>query len=128
MYNTNPYFRQNILPQQQILQANGRASIDMLQMAPNSSVLIADANEPIVWKCVSDSIGNVTAQAFDITPRKSEAEVKQDYMQSIDERLTRLEAKYESIIGRTSEQPYIKGNSDGKEYPKSSRNATELGE
>lgn len=42
------------LPPQQILQANGKASIDAIRMSPNSSVLIADTTEPIVWKCVSD--------------------------------------------------------------------------
>ena len=124
MYN-NPYFSQpnfRQLPPQQILQANGKASIDMLQMSPNSSVLIADTNEPIVWKCVSDGLGNVTAQAFDISPHKSEEEVKHDLMQDIDARLKRLEERYESFIGRTTEQSYIKGDTNGSEYQKSAGN------
>ena len=66
------------LPPQQILQANGKASIDAIRMSPNSSVLIADTTEPIVWKCVSDGLGNVTAEAFDITHHKTEAEVEKD--------------------------------------------------
>ena len=130
MYN-NPYFqqqpiRQNVLPPQQIPQANGKASIDMLMMSPNSSILIADATEPIVWKCVSDSLGNVTAQAFDISPHKTEAEIKQDNMQEIINRLKKLEADYESIIGRIAEQPNIKGNPDGKEYKQSAGNVAGL--
>ena len=64
------------LPPQQILQANGKASIDAIRMAPNSSVLIADTTQPIVWKCVSDGLGNVTAEAFDITHHKTEEEVE----------------------------------------------------
>ena len=100
-----PY--QNILQPQQILQANGKASIDALRLAPNSSVLIADSTAPIIWKCVSDSLGNVTATAFDITLHKDEAQVEKEQtvekLNEIVERLNRLEKKYESFTSRTSE-------------------------
>ena len=99
-----PY--QNILQPQQILQANGKASIDALRLAPNSSVLIADSTAPIIWKCVSDSLGNVTATAFDITLHKDEAQIEKEQtvekLNEIVERLNRLEQKYESFISRTS--------------------------
>ena len=93
-----------ILPPQQILQANGKESIDMVRMSPNSSVLIADTTQPIVWKCVSDGLGNVSAKAFDITPHKTEEEVEKENMsallKSINERLEKLEANYESVTSR----------------------------
>ena len=93
-----------ILPPQQILQANGKASIDMIRMSPNSSVLIADTTRPIVWKCVSDGLGNVTTKAFDITPHKSEEEVEKETLTQaltkISERLDKLEANYESFTNR----------------------------
>ena len=96
-----------ILPPQQILQANGKASIDMIRMSPNSSVLIADTTEPIVWKCVSDGLGNVTAEAFDITHHKSEEEVEKELtanlLNEISERLKRLETNYESVTSRLNE-------------------------
>ena len=92
-----PY--QNMLQPQQILQANGKASIDALRLAPNSSVLIADQTAPIIWKCVSDSLGNVTATAFDITLHKDEAQVEKETIMA---RLDRLEKQYESFISRTS--------------------------
>lgn len=92
------------LPPQQILQANGKASIDAIRMSPNSSVLIADTTAPIVWKCVSDGLGNVTAEAFDITHHKTEEEVEKEntnnLLMDISTRLERLENKYESIINR----------------------------
>ena len=96
-----PYQNQsmNMLPQQQILQANGKPSIDALRMYPNSSVLIADQTAPIIWKCVSDSLGNVTATAFDISPHKDEEQIEKE---SIMQRLDRLEKQYESFISRTS--------------------------
>ena len=96
--------QQNILPPQQIPQAKGKDSIDMLRMSPNSSVLIADETAPIVWKCTSDSLGNVTAQAFDISPHKDEEQKAQENLSivvtNLDERLKKLEGDYESIIKR----------------------------
>lgn len=58
---------QNVLPPCQILTASGQASIDNLRMSPNSSVFIAHQTEPLLWKCVSDSLGNVTATLFDVS-------------------------------------------------------------
>lgn len=107
----NPYtyqMNQNILPPQQILQANGKASIDALRMSPNSSVLIADQTAPIVWRCISDGLGNVSAEAFDITPHKDESQVERENMNSIivdmNNRLKDLEAKYESFTSRNTKQ------------------------
>ena len=78
----------NILPQQQVLQANGKASIDALRMAPNSSALIMDNTAPIVWLCTSDSIGNVTSTPYDITPHKDAPTVD---VTSIEARLANVE-------------------------------------
>ena len=77
-------------------------------MSPNSSVLIADETAPIVWKCVSDSLGNVTATPFDISEHKDEQVVQQENVNALildlNERLTRLENNYEqSIIERNNE-------------------------
>lgn len=96
----NPYLQNsNILPPQQIIQANGKQSIDSLRMSPNSSALIADTTAPIVWRCVSDGLGNVTAQAFDILPHKSEEEIEKDNLtstiKSLEQRVKELESKYE---------------------------------
>ena len=112
----NPYMMPNVLPPQQILQANGKASIDALRMSPNSSALIADSTMPIVWRCVSDSLGNVTAEPFDIVPHKEEEKVTQETLISnMDERLRRLEEKYESFISRNSAEPYDAEYSASKE-------------
>lgn len=117
------------LPPQQILQANGKASIDAIRMSPNSSVLIADTTEPIVWKCVSDGLGNVTAEAFDITHHKTEAEVEKEntnnLLNDISERLKRLEFNYESIINRNYESTGKTNVADDKVGSKSSIGITE---
>ena len=104
----NPYMQNNILPPQQILQANGKSSIDALRMSPNSSVLIADNTAPIVWRCVSDGLGNVTSEPFDIIPHKSQEQIDRDNLsvtiQNIENRLKKLEGDYEqSFIKRNAE-------------------------
>ena len=100
--------QQNVLPAQQILQANGKSSIDNIRLAPNSSVLIADTTAPIVWKCVSDGLGNVTSEPFDIVPHKSEEAKNNENIMAIltemNNRITRLEEanNEQSIITRKS--------------------------
>lgn len=110
----------NILPPQQILQANGKQSIDNLRMSPNSSVLIADQTAPIVWKCVSDGLGNVTAEAFDISPHKDEKQIEHEntlaLLNDMNERLKRLESCYESTTKRNRNDAEIstsKNNASG---------------
>ena len=60
----------NVLPQQQIIQVNGKASVDTIQLSPNSSILVMDTSAPLVWLCVSDGVGKVTAKAYDIIEHK----------------------------------------------------------
>ena len=72
----------------QILQANGEDSVKAIKMNANCSCLVADSNKPIVYKCVSDGLCNVSVQAFDIMPHKTAEEVKAETMEN---RLSSLE-------------------------------------
>lgn len=116
------------LPPQQILQANGKSSIDAIRMSPNSSVLIADTTAPIVWKCVSDGLGNVTKEAFDISHHKSEEEVEKEntasLLNDISERLKRLEMNYESVINRNGESSSKTAYANSSNGPKPSNGYT----
>ena len=101
----NPYYTSSypqMLPQQQIPTANGRASVDNLKLAPNSSILIADNTLPVIYRCVSDSIGNVSVSTYDISPHKDEEQVRKEQTEIIladlVQRIERLE--HESNIER----------------------------
>lgn len=85
----------NILPPQQIIQVNGKSSIDTLQMSPNSSILIMDTSAPIVWMCISDGIGKVTATPYDIIEHKDAPPVD---MQNVEQRLTAVENFMNQLI------------------------------
>ena len=98
MYNYNPYQYyqqpqpQNLLPPQQIMQTNGRPTFEAFKMSPNSSILLADTTAPIVWKCTTDGLGNVTSEAFDISPHKEAPELDTvAILTEMNNRISRLE-------------------------------------
>lgn len=100
MYSYNPYQyyqppqpqSQNLLPPQQIMQTNGRPTFEAFKMSPNSSILLADTTAPIVWKCTTDGLGNVTSEAFDITPHKETPVIDTTaILREMNDRITRLE-------------------------------------
>ena len=117
MYNPypqyNPYFQQMqamqasapapTLPQQQIIQVNGKASVDTISLAPNSSILVMDTSAPIVWMCVSDGVGKVTATPYDIVVHQEEPPVD---VKSIEQRI----AVIESTISEMEEKINAKSN------------------
>lgn len=92
-------YQPNFLPQQQIIQVNGKASIDALKMAPNSSVLIMDTTAPMVWMCVSDGLGNVTSTAYDIAVHKDPEPIS---INALDARLAAIEKTLEVLYGQSN--------------------------
>lgn len=76
------------LPHQQIIQVNGKASVDTMQLAPNSSLLAMDTTAPIVWMCISDGIGKVTATPYDIVIHQEKPPVD---MANVEQRLSAIE-------------------------------------
>ena len=93
----------------QIPVANGIQSIKAMHMLPNSSALIADSTMPIIYKCVSDSLGNVKTQIFDIPLHKTDEEIKQDKLEetlyNISQRLERLEQNESNSQRHTESSP-----------------------
>ena len=105
--NYQGYFQphQNILPQQQIIQVNGKASVDTIRLAPNSSILVMDTSAPIVWMCVSDGVGNVTSTPYDITVHQ---EISQSDTTSIEARLANIESMIIGIEEKINAKPNVK--------------------
>lgn len=91
-----PQPQQNVLPPQTVIQVNGKASIDALKMSPNSSVLLMDSNEPIVWLCTSDGLGNVTPYPYDISPHKETPPVD---VGSLESRIANIETIITNLFG-----------------------------
>lgn len=114
-----PAQQANVLPAQQVIQVAGRQSIDTLQMSPNSSVLIMDTSAPIVWLCVSDGLGKVTATAYDITVHQDTPPFDiAGFAESVEGRLAALENKIKAEVKR-DEQPHDADARSGDSKPNS---------
>ena len=94
----------NYFQPQQVVQVNGKASVDAIQMAPNSSMLLMDTTAPIVWLCVSDGVGRVTSTPYDIKEHKEE---KTPEANSIEQRLIVMETAIAEMERRINES-YVK--------------------
>lgn len=110
----------NVLPPQQVLQANGKASISALRMSPNSSALIMDTTAPMVWLCTSDSIGNVTPVPYDISPHK---DTPAPDVGSFESRLAAVESGLSGIMKQWEEFNNAKSNAGSIKPKQNDRNA-----
>ena len=126
MYNQDPYSayagliqqygfgQQNgPLPRQQVVQVNGKASVDTIRLAPNSSILVMDTTAPIVWMCVSDGVGKVTATPYDISEHKDPPPID---TKSMEERISKVENAVNKIMeaitnAKSNGQSVEQGNS-----------------
>lgn len=76
--------------QGQITRVNGRNGADALRLAPNSSVLLMDENDPIVWLKVTDGAGYATVTPYSIAPYQAATPVD---VNGLEARVKRLEDK-----------------------------------
>ena len=101
-YQTTFQQNTNILPPQQVIQVNGKASVDTIRLAPNSSVLVMDTSAPRVWLCVSDGVGRVSAVPYQILEEKEET--PQNANMAVWERVKALEDKITAIEEKMSHE------------------------
>ena len=73
----------------QITRVNGRNGAEAFRLAPNSSILLMDENDPIVWLKQTDGAGYATVTPYTVTPYQA-APVD---VNSLEERVKRLEEK-----------------------------------
>lgn len=81
-------------PRLEIIKVNGRNGAEAMQLAPNSSVLLLDINDPIVWFVSTDGAGYKTCMPYQITPYKAANE------SSIEELISKLNARLDNIEKR----------------------------
>lgn len=85
----NPYMMQQYSTQQ-IITVNGEPGARAYQMNPNSSALLLDENDPIVWVKRTDSAGYGTLTPYRIEEIKPKPQVD---LGAILERLERIEER-----------------------------------
>lgn len=72
----------------QVTRVNGRNGADAFRMAPNSSILLMDENDPIVWLKQTDGAGYATVTPYTVAPYQAAAPVD---VNSLENRVRRLE-------------------------------------
>ena len=91
MYQT-PYAFPNLYPTQmatnQVIKVHGRNGADLYSMLPNSSVLLLDELEPIVYLAQTDGAGYKTVTAYDISVHEDIPPVD---VKSLEQRIAKLE-------------------------------------
>ena len=97
MNNMYPYLPNYIGPSMQIQKVNGEESAKNYPMGPNSSAILLDANDPLIWVVVTDASGYKTINPFTITPYIPEQPVTtadlSDKIGSIIDRLDKIEER-----------------------------------
>ena len=82
------FSRNSLLPHYEIIKVNGEAGARNLRMAPNSSIILADNNEPVIWVAETDGAGYLTVTPWDIVPHQ----VKQPIdVENLAQRVSQLE-------------------------------------
>lgn len=84
----NSFQQQMPMQKNEIIRVNGENGARMFTMQPNSSVLLLDENDPIVWFVQTDGAGYKTVSAYSIMPYQQPASVD---TKSLEERIKRLE-------------------------------------
>lgn len=88
----NPYINQFQQPQAaqkcEIIKVNGRGGAEAFQMAANSSILLLDETQPLVWLKATDGAGYPVITPYSITPYQPEPPVD---TKSLEARVSRIE-------------------------------------
>lgn len=89
----------------EIIRVNGREGAEAFPMAQNSSVLLLDEKNPIVWVKRTDGAGFPTVEPFTISPYRPEPTID---IKAIDERLSRVEEMLNEQSNNTGVKRNIK--------------------
>ena len=92
------------LPHYEIIKVNGEAGAKNFRMAPNSSTILADANEAMIWVATTDGAGYLTVTPWDLVPHRVAPQID---INQLAERVTQLE---ETLNARQSHSQSNKPN------------------
>ena len=78
---------------QTIVRVNGRNGAEAYNLGPDSSALLLDNNDPIIWFISTDGAGYKTCIPYDISPHKEENTDINSLLQTLNSRLTTIEER-----------------------------------
>lgn len=78
MYNYNPWNTiqfQSTLQQSEVVRVHGKDGANAYPLAPNSSILLLDETQPVVWCRMTDGAGFATIKGYTLTELAEEKSV-----------------------------------------------------
>jgi hypothetical protein len=93
-YGTPPQMIEMPPQREEAKRVNGRNGAEMYRMAPNSSAVLLDENNPMIWFLQTDSAGYKTITPYDISPHVDE---QPPDVRSIDEKINGLDERLRAI-------------------------------
>ena len=92
-----PQVQPNILdPHIEIYRVNGEEGAKAFRLAPNSSVILMDTNNPLIWVVVTDGAGYKTVTPFTISPYEPPKPITTNDLSAVITRLEQLEERMNS--------------------------------
>ena len=82
---------QQYAQKQEVIKVNGRGGAEAYQLAPNSSILLLDEKDPIIWLKTTDGAGYATVTPYSITLYQPEPPID---IRSLEARIVRLEGRF----------------------------------
>lgn len=114
--NSNSYFRP---PAYEVVKVHGREGANAFQMGPNSSILLLDENDPIVWLAKTDVAGYKIVTPFRITPYEETPPVD---ISALSAKIKQLEADILALKEAQNGKPNFRGNSKRQQQPADNSN------
>lgn len=108
----NPYQPNN---RQEVTKVNGMDGANAYPLSANSSVLLLDINNPVVYLKQSDGGGFCSVTPYGITPIEQKQNASTDTT-DLEKRITRLEKLYESNITTLAELTQSKPTQPSAEH------------
>lgn len=112
----NPYLNNNTaMPQnnysflqqpQKIVQVNGYNGAEAYKMAPNSSIILMDINEPIIWLKITDGAGYPTITGYTISPLENKTNDIEQRVQALEDKISKI--FQQNQVSQTSNQEEVK--------------------
>ena len=98
------------LPHYEIVKVNGEAGARAFQMAPNSSIFLADAtNTNLIWLVQTDGAGYLTATPLDVNIHQTQPPID---VHDLEERVKHLESMYEQFNTGSSKSKKQRSNAE----------------
>ena len=95
----------------QIIKVNGEAGARSLHLAPNSSILLLDENNPIVWFIQADGAGYFNPIPYDLTPHQAAPQID---LNQLGENLSQIDTRLKRVEEMLNEQSNYRASKQAK--------------